>query len=160
KETLAAEKAQREQAEETASLALAALNRTFDQFAPARLVATPPASADGVEVPPPTLPPEAIGLLEDLLRTYEQVARAGGKYRRLQAQAAEAYHRIGEVHQRLGRHEQAVAAYRAAIDLYDHLPDDQHTDATPVKLARSRNELGRVLRTLRKLDDAERQHRL
>jgi len=38
----AAEKAQREQAERTATQVLAALNRTYDRFAPTRLVVAPP----------------------------------------------------------------------------------------------------------------------
>jgi serine/threonine protein kinase/tetratricopeptide (TPR) repeat protein len=156
---LAAERAERRQAEETASLALAALNRTFDRFAPARLVATAQ-SGEGVEAPQPSLSPEAAALLEDLLRTYEEVARAAGKYPRLQAQAAEANHRIGDVHQRLGRHEQAAAAYRAAIELYENLPEDQATGEARIKLARSRNDLGRTLRVLRRMDDSARMHRL
>src|SRR5439155_16081691 len=82
---LTAEKAQREQAERASTLALDALNRVYNGFAPTRLVATPPAwNEEGVEPPPqPALPPEAVPLMEDLLRTYEQIARSGGEFPKL-----------------------------------------------------------------------------
>ncbi len=155
---LAAEQAQREHAEATATLALGALNRMYDRFAPTRLVATAPSTdADGVELPPqPSLPPEAVPLLEDLLRTYQQIAHSGGEFPRLQAQAAEANHRIGDIHQRLGRYEDAAAAYRAAIDLYTHLAPGAAEDSVRIKLARACNELGRTLRALRQPEEADR----
>jgi tetratricopeptide (TPR) repeat protein len=159
---LAAEQAQRENAEATAALALDALNRVYDRFAPTRLVATPPATTeDGVELPgpQPALPPEAIPLLEDSLRTYEKIAKASGEFPRLQAQAAEANHRIGDIHQRLGRPEQSSAAYRTAIELYTRLlADGAGGDAIRIKLARSCNELGRVLRSMQKQEEAGQVH--
>ncbi len=157
---LAAEKAQREQAENTSTLALEALNRTYERFAPTRLVATPQATgAEGVELPSqPALPPEAVPLLEDLLRTYEQIARSAGEFPRLRAQAAEANHRIGDLRQRLGRFEDAAGAYRTAIDLYAGLPPESAGDAVRIKLARACNELGRTLRWLQQVDEAAAMH--
>jgi serine/threonine protein kinase/tetratricopeptide (TPR) repeat protein len=161
-EALASEKAQRENAEQTATLALDALNRTYDRFAPTRLVVTPPAEDEtGVALPAPALPPEAIPLLEDLLRTYEQLARSAGEFPRLHGQAAESNYRIGEIARRLGRFDKAVAAYRTAIDLYNGLPGDSTSsgDGIRIKQARAYNELGRTLRLLQQLDESVRMHR-
>jgi eukaryotic-like serine/threonine-protein kinase len=158
---LAAEKAQRDHAETTAALALEALNRTYDRFAPSRLVVVPPVSNEvGVELPPQpaTLPPEAVSLLEDLLRTYEQIARAGGEFPKLRAQAAEANHRIGGIRRRLGRFKDATVAYQAAIDLYTDLLPESHADGLRIKLARAYNEYGRTLRSLQMLDESKRMH--
>ena len=78
---LDSETAQREYAEQASTLALDALNRIYDRFAPTRLVVIPQAANEaGVEPPPPALPPEAVPLLEDLLRTYEQLARTAGEF--------------------------------------------------------------------------------
>jgi serine/threonine protein kinase len=158
---LAAEKSEREHAEHTSGLALEALNRIYDRFAPTRLVVTPSTTSDeGVELPPQpaALPPEAIPLLEDLLRTYEEIAQASGSFPKLQAQAAEANHRIGDIRRRLGQYEDATSAYQAAIELYSRLLPDSDNDAVRIKLARAYNEEGRTLRTLHKLDPARQMH--
>src|SRR5438132_829112 len=125
-QALRAEKAQRQHAEETSALSLAALNRMYERFAPTRLLATPPALTDqGAQLPlQPSLPPEGIALMEDLLRTYEQIAQAGGEFPKLKPEAAQANHRIGDIRQRLGRFEAAAAAYRLAIEQYELLPLD------------------------------------
>src|SRR5207248_464429 len=157
---LAAEKAQREQAEQTSTLALDALNGIYNRFAPTRMVVTPPASDDdAVELPvQPALPPEAIPLLEELLRTYEKLARSGGEFPKLQAQAAEANYRIGNIRQRLGRLEEAAAAYRSAVELYGRLPPDSAEDPARLKLSRTCGELGRTLRLLQQFDEAGRMY--
>jgi tetratricopeptide (TPR) repeat protein/tRNA A-37 threonylcarbamoyl transferase component Bud32 len=156
---LDAEKLQRDHAENTATLALEALNRTFDRFAPTRLVVVPPTVTEsGVEIPlrPAALTPEAVTLLEELLRTYEQIARSGAEFPKLRAPVAEANHRLGDIRRRLGRLEDAAVAYRTAIELYTQmLPDPDHHDVR-IKLARAYNELGRTLRSLRQSDDSKR----
>jgi serine/threonine protein kinase len=157
---LAAEKTQREHAENTSTMALDALNRIYDRFAPTRLVVTPQVSSDeGVDLPiQPALPPEAIRLLEDLLRTYERLARAGGEIPRLQFQAAEANYRIGDINQRLGQFPKAADAYRSAIDLYTRRTSTDAAATAPLKLARVYNELGRTLHSLQQFDEATRMH--
>ncbi len=85
---LAAETIQRDRAEAAAALALDALNRTYDRFAPTRLVVVPPAASDiGIDLPPrpPAMQPEAVALLDDLLRTYEQIAQSGSEFPRLRS---------------------------------------------------------------------------
>jgi serine/threonine protein kinase len=160
---LAAEKTERDHAEKTASLALAALSRTYDRFAPNRLVVAPTASNElGVEIPiqPPTLPPEAIPLLEDLLRTYEQIVETSGEFPTLRPQVAEANHRIGDIRRRLGRFKEAAVAYQSAINLYTRLLPASSTDTLRIKLARAYNERGRTVRSLQHLDEASRMHQM
>jgi eukaryotic-like serine/threonine-protein kinase len=153
---LASEKAQREQAEQASTLALEALNRIYERFAPTRLVVTPQTDSQGVQLPPqPALPPEAIALLEDLLVPYQAIARSGEKFPKLQSQAADANYRIGEICKRLGRFEDAVAAYRAAIDLYQRQTLDAAGGPVRIKLARTCNELGWILRALYQFDQAD-----
>jgi serine/threonine protein kinase/tetratricopeptide (TPR) repeat protein len=157
---LMAEKSQREHAEHTSTLALEALNRIYHHFAPARMVVTPPETDEAeVQAPPaPTLPPEAVGLLEELLRTYEQLARDAGEFASLRPQAAEANYRIGDIRQRLGRLEDAAAAYRQAVDLYALFLTDTGNGSVRVTLARAYNELGRTLRSRQQFDEAVKAH--
>jgi eukaryotic-like serine/threonine-protein kinase len=157
---LGAEKLQRDRAESTAALALDALNRTFDRFAPSRLVVAPPTSGEiGVELPPPpTLTPEAVSLLNDLLQTYEQVAVSGAEFPKLRGEVAEANHRLGDIRRRLGRFDDAVSAYRTAIDLYEQLLTQASDDRVRVKLARAYNESGRALCALQQYDDSREKH--
>lgn len=159
-QALAAEMAQREHAEKASTLALDVLNRIYDRFAPTRLVVTPQAANEqGIEVPPqPALPPEAVTLMEDLLRTYEQIARSAGEFPRLQPQAAEANYRIGDIRHRLGHYDAAVNAYRSAIALYTKILPDPAEDFIRIKLARTYNELGQTLRSLQQLDEADRMY--
>jgi tetratricopeptide (TPR) repeat protein len=99
-----------------------------------------------------------VPLLEDLLRTYQHLARAAGDFPRLQPQAAEANYRIGDICQRLGRADEAARAYQASIDLYTTLVADSSDPDVRIKLARAYNERGRTVRTLQKLDEAARMH--
>jgi tetratricopeptide (TPR) repeat protein len=161
---LGAEQAQREHAEKMSASALAALNRIYDRFAPSRHVVTPGLPADAAaeeEAAPPPQPglsPEAVRLLEELLGFYEQLAREGGDYPALRAQAAEANHRIGDIRQRLGQFEPAIAAYRKAIELDAQRPTGGRDEAERIKLARTYNELGRALRALQRADEARDAH--
>ncbi len=164
KNALTAEQDQRERAENTSAAALEAMNRIYDRFAPNRLVAAPSLPADGsteegIDIPAqPTLPPEAVPLLHELLEFYEQFAHEGGDHPRLRNQAAEAEQHIGDIRQRLGQMEPAIAAYQKAADLYSQVPADQRADTAPIKLARTYNEMGRALRALQRTDDARNAH--
>jgi serine/threonine protein kinase len=156
---LGSEQAQRERAEKTSRSALEALNRLYQRFAPYRTVVTPGLSTDGsgredVEVAAqPVLSPEAVPLLEELLGFYEQLAREGGENPDLQAQAAEANQRIGDIRQRLGDYEPAVAAYQKAVQLYTRGPADSPAEANRLALARTYNELGRILLVVQRTDE-------
>src|SRR5207237_825700 len=102
--------------------------------------------------------PEAVPLLEDLLGFYEEVAAQGGDYPKLQAQSAEASQRIGDIRQRLGQFEQAIAAYRRAIELSTRPPVARTDEAMRIKVARTYNELGRVLTALRRVEEGGKAH--
>ncbi len=164
KAALRDEQKQREHAEKTSASALDAMNRIYDRFAPSRIVVTPglPAEStaeDGINLPPqPVLSPEAVPLLQELLGFYEQLAREVGDHSRLQPQAAEANQRIGDIRQRLGQLEPAIAAYRKAAELYGRLTAETPDEAVRIKAARTHNELGRVLRTLQRGDEAREAH--
>jgi tetratricopeptide (TPR) repeat protein/tRNA A-37 threonylcarbamoyl transferase component Bud32 len=161
---LAIEQEQREQAEKMSASALEAMNRIYDRFAPSRIVVTPglpagSAEGDGANLPPqPVLSPEAVPLLQDLLGFYERLAREGGDYPTLQGQAAEANQRIGDIRQRLGQLEPALAAYRKAVELYERLNATAADEAVRIRLARTHNEMGRTLRTLQRPDEAHQAH--
>ena len=158
---LRAEQDQREQAEAIATESLGAMARVYDRFAPTRLVVTGQTTDEqGVALPPPSLPPQAVALLEDLLHSYERIALSAGQFPRLRAQAAEANHRIGDIRRRLGRTEEACAAYRVALDLYSRLPEEADAQAVAVERARVLNELGRALRDLQKVEEGEQTVRL
>jgi serine/threonine protein kinase len=158
------EQQQREHAEKTTISALEAMNRIYDRFAPSRIVVTPGLPADssdeaGINLPPqPVLSPEAVPLLQDLLGFYEQLAREVGDYSRLRPQAAEANQRIGDIRQRLGQLDAAITAYRKAAELYGRLLADRPDEAMRIKLARTHNELGRVLRSLHQAEAANKAH--
>ena len=80
---LDAEQEQRERAENTSAAALEAMNRIYDRFAPNRIIVALSLPSDGstedrLDIPPqPTLPPEAVPLLEELLEFYEQFGARG-----------------------------------------------------------------------------------
>jgi tetratricopeptide (TPR) repeat protein len=164
RKALAAEQAERERAEQMSASALGTLNRIYEEFAPNRIVVTPglPAESgteDGLDLPPqPVLSPGVVPLLEELLGFYEQFARSGSDYPRLQGQAAAANQRIGDIRQRLGQFEPAIAAYRKALELYTRLPPTDAAEAARIKTARTYNELGRALRALQRTDEAEDAH--
>lgn len=148
------EQIQRKHAEESAQLALGALNRIYATFAPTRFVVTTDGSENREsELARRTLSPEALVPLEELLKTYEAVAQSAESYAGLQEQAAEARCRIGEISQRLGRYESAAAEFRSAIRLYERLVD-RDPDGFRTRLARANNELGGSLRAMQKFDDA------
>lgn len=161
---LAAEQEQRQRAEATSASALEALNRIYDRLAPNRIVVVPTpvteeADEEGVHLPPqPILSPETTQLLEELLGSYEQFARDGGDYPKLQAQAAEANQRIGDIRQRLGQYESAISAYRKAIELQTHLSAEARSGSSAIRIARTYNELGRALRALQRIDEVREAH--
>jgi serine/threonine protein kinase/tetratricopeptide (TPR) repeat protein len=160
KKALGAEQTQRARAEHTSILALEALNRIYDHFAPSRIVVTPglpagSAAEEGIELPSqPLLSPEVVPLLEELLGFYEQLAGEGGDHPKLQSQAAEANQRIGDIRQRLAQFEQAITAYRKAAELYARLSSTGMGDSIRIKAARTDNELGRVLQGLQRIEES------
>jgi tetratricopeptide (TPR) repeat protein len=164
-DALVSEQAQREHAEQTSAAALAAMNRIYDRFAPSRIVVTPALSAEstsdeeGIDLPPPpVLSPEAVRLSEELLGFYERLAQEGGGYPQLEAEAAEANQRIGDIRQRLGQFEPALTAYRKAVELYGRLEANEPDATVRIRLARTYNDLGHCLQALQRTDEARDAH--
>ncbi|MFQ3650055.1 MAG: serine/threonine-protein kinase [Gemmataceae bacterium] len=149
---LEAEKRQRERAESMASRSLKALNLIFDGLAPSRLMATAPEiTEEGIELPPRlAATPESMPLLQKLLTSYEEIARESADYPDLRREAAEAHHRMADLRQRLGRLDEAIAAYQKALELY---PDD-----AVIVRARAYNELGRIYRLRQQDEQANQMH--
>ena len=170
KTALQDEQLQRQHAEKTSASALEAFNRIYNRFAPSRIVVTPELPSDSaatgktdgtegaepaVNLPPqPVLSPEAVPMLEELLGFYEPLAQESQDYPNLQGQAAEANQRIGDIRQRLGQFAQAIAAYQKAVELYAHITEETPDEIVRIKLARTYNELGRVLAALQRVDEA------
>ena len=67
-------------------------------------------------------------LLQSLLTFYTQFAERNGGQAVVQLETAKAYHRIGDIRQRLGQLEKARAAYQEALTLYDRVAEETPGD--------------------------------
>jgi serine/threonine protein kinase len=119
-----AEREQRERAEETSDLALEALDRIFEKFAPGDSIATssPSLASDGSSsAEHAVLSPEAAQLLAGMLEFYERLASQSDDDPKLLLKCAQARQRVGDIYQRLGKYESAISSYRIAISDYENL---------------------------------------
>jgi tRNA A-37 threonylcarbamoyl transferase component Bud32 len=136
----AAETGQNAETEKTLALSLESLRLLYTrQNAPRQ----PGADKSPPETNPPPAEPlsrEERKFLEDFLLTYEPIVHAADKYPGLAAQAADANHRIGDLSWRLGRIQDAVAAYQLAIDQYARSALDASAEPIRIKLARLSEE--------------------
>jgi tetratricopeptide (TPR) repeat protein len=149
---------QREKAEANSELALGALDKIFEQFAPNRIAPlstlTLPESgtenSEDLEVPiQPVLSKQAASLLEQLLGFYHRLAEQGGDDAKLRLKVAEANRRVGDIRQRLGNLEEARAAYLRALEAYGALEGQSPGSAElRVQAARIQNDLGSVSRSM------------
>jgi len=142
---------QRRKAEDTSALALEALDKIFQQFAPDRirsastLTLVGDAGEDFTVPVQPVLSKEAAALLEHMLEFYDRLAAQSGGDARLRRKVAEANRRVGDIRQRLGHYEESKAAYLRAIEAYRRLVDSSGEDAElRTEIARIQNELGNV----------------
>jgi len=165
------ESRQRRNAEASSELALEALDKIFEQFAPSRSVPAssltlagnePESEADGgaesegddgpeaIEVPvQPVLSKQAAALLEHLLEFYDRLAERGKNDAKLRRKVAEANRRVGDIRQQLGFFPEAKAAYERALEVYHVLQEGSPLDEElRIELARIHNELGTVSRAL------------
>jgi tetratricopeptide (TPR) repeat protein len=98
-------------------------------------------------------------LLQNAIDLQQQLLRSKPSHRTLRIEFARAQHRIGNLHELLGEHPQAEAAYRAAIDQFERLRGpfvDDHL--VRHYLAVSHTMLGEVFREIAP-DRASRQFR-
>ena len=113
-----AERDQRERAEETSDLALEALDRIFEKFAPGDSIAASSSSLTSDGSSGAVLSPEAARLLAGMLEFYERLASQSDDDPKLLLKCAQARQRVGDIYQRLGKYESAVTSYRIAISDY------------------------------------------
>lgn len=127
-----AERDQRERAEETSDLALEALDRIFEKFAPGDSIAASSSSlaSDGSSSAEyAVLSPEAARLLAGMLEFYERLASQSDDDPKLLLKCAQARQRVGDIYQRLGKYESAIASYRVAISDYENLATLDQADS-------------------------------
>lgn len=86
-------------------------------------------------------------LLRELLTFYERFAQQNSPDARLQARTADAYHRIGQIQQRLGHGEEAGKSYADALEIYDRLltRDPENVEHIVAK-ARLLNDRGKLVK--------------
>lgn len=167
KRALAGEALERANAEANASLAIEALDRTFERLYPARMTVRSQPTIDGtagimIDVPSaPVLSKETAALLEEMLPFYDRLAQQTGNTRDLRFRTAEANRRVGAIRQRLGQSEEAVKAYERAAALLCQLTADaslSHSNTT-LKVTQIQNELGRLFTSRRQAVEARQAHR-
>ena len=127
-----AERNQRQRAEETTDLALEALDRIFDKFAPGDSIATSNTSLTGDDGPTAgraVLSPEAARLLAGMLEFYERLASQSDDDSELLRKCAQARQRVGDIYQRLGNYDAAIASYQLAIADYGNLAAQANADS-------------------------------
>jgi serine/threonine protein kinase len=133
--SLAAEAARRAQAEaaerradSNVALSLRSFEAIFDQMLPHE--AMPPTSSwdepgDRPPLPPPTGPRKEQGqdalVLQSVLDFYDRFSQQNSTNQTLEAEAAKAYRRVGEIFLRMGKTSDANAAYRRAANMYGQL---------------------------------------
>lgn len=154
---------QRSRAEENVGLALQAFEELFATVAQRRPVPTfGPVEADDEDepLPPVTVSPEMAALLQNVLKFYDQFAAANAHDPRIRKEAARAYRRVGDLHQRLGDWRQAEKAYEGALALYRQLSQESsHPTEFAREMAAVRNELGLTLQRARRFEAAQLEHR-
>lgn len=119
-----AERDQRERAEATTELALEALDRIFEKFAPGDSLATSVTTLGedgGPAVEHAVLSPEAARLLAGLLEFYERLASQSDGDAGLLLKCAQARQRVGDIYRRLGKYESAIESYRLAMSDFRQL---------------------------------------
>ncbi|MCH9723826.1 MAG: protein kinase [Planctomycetes bacterium] len=143
------ERQQRKRIESSSQLAVDALDRVFDRFVPSRADLSDKTNST-VDYTEPVLSRESADLLAGMVQYYEQLAKSTGSQREFQIKAANAQHKVGDIHRRLGDYHSALDAYQKSLDLYLKNPDKANVLIT----ATVYNEIGRIHRYLRQQQEA------
>lgn len=140
------------QAEESAKLAQEALDAVFDRFAPPRSLAptdlTDPESRGATPiVVHSTMSQGTAEALKSLIDHYEVLAAQDNHQPEINYKIADAFGRIGDVYQRVGRHDLAIEKYKVALARFAKLEDSQSTENL-LEQAAIRNEMGSCYRMM------------
>ena len=139
-QSLAAQREARAAAESISTTSLEALDRVFERFAPSNSLAVSfakidgTAAGDGGTTAVPTVSPQIAAALEDLLPYYLKLAGERGSDPQVVRQTISARHRIGLIHARLGRFDEARDAWKLAqaeIATPSNAPQKPSGDAQP-----------------------------
>jgi tetratricopeptide (TPR) repeat protein/tRNA A-37 threonylcarbamoyl transferase component Bud32 len=108
----------------------------------------------------PRMDPLQKQFLEKALDYYERFAQTASSDPSVRREKGQAYHHMGDILRKLGRHDEAEKAYRRAIDLLDRLARE-HPDQRQyrLELAHAQNRLGLVLRATGRFGTAETAYR-
>jgi hypothetical protein len=100
-------------------------------------------------------------VLEGLLKFYDRFAAQNRDNTKWQHQSGQAYRRVGDIQQRLGRFREAEEAYGRAIGLYEHLARSAPDEVDfVVELAAIPIQLGNMALAADRFDEAFRQYAL
>lgn len=100
-------------------------------------------------------------VLEGLLKFYDQFAEQNRGNTRWQRESGQAYRRVGDIQQRLGRFREAEEAYGRAIEIFEHLAQSVPGEAEYlIELATVHNQLGSMALVADRFDEAFRQYEL
>ncbi|MBN1851731.1 MAG: serine/threonine protein kinase [Pirellulales bacterium] len=116
-----------ERAEKNLNLAIEAFESIFDNIAHRGIPQSLELEYDDERAPKfeTVLSHADAELLRQLLTFYEHFARQNSGDRNLQAKTAAAHHRIGQIHQRLRKYEDAQSSFRDALAIFDSLLEKQ-----------------------------------
>ena len=149
---LRGEKLARANAEDTANLAVGALDKVFDRFS---ITSTDPDRELQREfASTPALSVETAELLEDLIPYFDSLFSRGDASPTLSESATKARYSIGDIHFQLGHYQKAIDSFETALQGLDSQVDD-----SPLRIARVRNRIGHAFQMLGNLDAASEQHR-
>lgn len=153
----------REKSDENLRLAANAFEAIFDQIGGPSMSSAFQDTADGALTSAATGParvsPQDAALLENILGFYDRFAEANRDNDRWLYETAVARRRMGEIYQRLGRLDEAQAAYRRALEHYRRVQQSGVYPGDPlVETAFVRNELGELIGAMGHISDSLAEH--
>ncbi|MAD80284.1 MAG: hypothetical protein CMJ50_05480 [Planctomycetaceae bacterium] len=165
KAALDGERVERARAESATDVGLEVLDNIYEQFAPepfdpfAVLIAENTDSS-GQREPSlrPALSPDTAALLESMLAFYDRLAEQNGNDSRFRRKAAQAKRRGGDIRQHLQQFDQAAAAYREAISIYQQLDETSDDPTIALETAQIHNEIGHMYPYIGQPEEAIQSH--
>lgn len=162
---LATETSLRQKSDTNLRLAADAFEAIFDQIGGTSMSSTFQETADGNvttgSTTPPRISPQDAVLLETILEFYDRFAETNRDSEQWLHETAVARRRMGQIYQRLGRFDEAEAAYQRSLENYAQLSaSEARPDSLAVETALIHNELGDMSGAQGKFREAVEHHRL